>query len=250
MSTTPYRRVSSLSSARKLGPDRVLAHVGAGRLEDDRGHVVVGAKGLFDKRDVVRLEDDHRAGGLVGDAAVAGTVHDRVVVPAVEVLSELDDLRLARVGAHHPEGHHRGLRSGAVEPHLLRARHQLLYPARPLDLLGRGGAVVRAPRHLLRDGLDDCGMRVAQQQRAVARPVVDQALPVEIELVRALRVGHVVRERRQVSGVVRDAVGEDIAGLRELFGAFRMQVDVALLDWADHDAPALGSSGGRRMRVL
>ncbi len=56
---------------------------------------------------------------------------------------------------------------------------------RDLELVA--GAQVRAARGLLLHGLDHGGMAVAEEERAVAHPVVDELVPVHVPLARAER---------------------------------------------------------------
>src|SRR4030067_833445 len=75
-----------------------------------------------------KMRKTPRRGGM----GVGGPYH--VVVPAVEVVVELDDLVAAGVGAGQPDGHEGGLCAGAEEPHPFRRGHQALHPAAPGQL--------------------------------------------------------------------------------------------------------------------
>ena len=70
-----------------------------------------------------------------------------------------------------------------------------------------------APLHLPPHRRDDRRVAVAQQQRPVAGPVVDQLVAVHVPLAGALGAVEVDGERLQVAQVVGDAVGEEAARL-------------------------------------
>ncbi len=91
--------------------------------------------------------------------------------------------------------------------------HQSLNPLAPFDLALVAGAGVRRLLHLSLHRLDHGGMTVAQQDRAVAGPEIDQLSALDGPLVAAQSAVDVHRERLQMAQIVRDAVGEDGAGL-------------------------------------
>ena len=94
-----------------------------------------------------------------------------------------------------------------------------------------------ADGHLVLHGLDDGGVIVAENQRAVSGLVVDDLVAVYVVLDRALGVSDVVRERGEVAGVVGDAVREQVLGDLVSRQRFRVEVDVLLLDGCDHAVP-------------
>ena len=73
-----------------------LAEVGAGGLEDDGCDIVVGFEGALDGTEVTGGDYDHGVPCALGNAwgAAVGAGHG-VVVPAMEVVLELDNLVLA-----------------------------------------------------------------------------------------------------------------------------------------------------------
>ena len=87
-------------------------------------------------RDVVRRL--HRDGG--------------VIVPAVEVAVDLDDLVLAGERPGQPHCHHRRLGAGTDELDPLGRWHNLMYELGPTDLQIVTGAVVRTSAKLLACG--------------------------------------------------------------------------------------------------
>ena len=225
----------------ELGGDGVVAHVGAGRLQDDRCHVVVLGQGLLHQRYVVGRQHDHRAEGLIRDAPEHRVAGHGVVVPSMEVVHELDDLRLARVGPHQSERHEGRLGARALEAHLLDAGHEVDHRLPPPYLQVRRRAEVRSHGHLSGDRLDDVGMGVAQDQRAVAGVVVDQPVAVHVPLVRPKPVGGIDRERLEAAGVVGHTVGKQAPGRRVPLGRPRMHVDVLLLDRGYHASTSSAS---------
>ena len=82
--------------------------------------------------------------------------------------------QMRRLGARHREAHHLG------------RRDELADQLGPADFELVAGAEMRAARGLLLDGLDDGRVAVAQEQRAVAHPVVDVLVAVDVPLVGAL----------------------------------------------------------------
>src|SRR5436309_3060890 len=117
------------------------------------------------------------------------------LVPAVEVARELDDVALAREGAGEPHGHVGGLGARRGEANALGARHEAADPLAPLDFLFVTGAVMRAAQRLLAHGVGHLSRVVAEEQGAVAHPVVDVAIAVDVPLVGALGPGDVERTR-------------------------------------------------------
>ena len=89
---------------------------------------------------------------------------------------------------------------------------------------------MRAARRLRLDGLDDFRMAVTEEERAVAHPVVDVLVPIDITLLRPLRRLDVDGKRRQVTDVVRDAAGNGATRTLEERGGFRMAGTVRLDD--------------------
>ena len=80
--------------------------------------------------------------------------------------------------------------------------------AHSISQLGRTGEV-RAPDHLILDSFDDLRSGVAENERAVTREVVEDAVAVHVVLRRALGVGVVELERVLTPGVVGHAVRKD-----------------------------------------
>ena len=68
---------------------------------------------------------------------------------------------------------------------------------------------MRGPRRLGLYRLDDGRMTVAEQQRTVARPVVDEPMTVHVPLVCPRGPVDIDGERLQMTQVVRHAIGED-----------------------------------------
>ena len=127
----------------------------------------------------------------------------------MEVLREANQGLSTGEGAREADRHHRRFRAGAGEPHYLRRRDEVVHPLRPDDFQLMRCAVVRPALELPGDGLLDGRVVVAQQQRAVAEDVIDEAVAVDVPFVRALRALDVDRERLEVADVVRDAIGQE-----------------------------------------
>jgi len=192
---------------------------GAERLDQHGGDVVAcGQQVLHGGHVVDRHEDDagrdfaQHAGRGRAVEVVLGAERD-VVVPAVEVALETDDLFLAARGARDSQREVRCLSAGRREAHALGGRHHLADELRPLDLkLGAGGKVHALLQLRLRGG-DDLRVLVAEQQRAVAAVVVDVFVAVEIPFAGAERVVAVDAVGPQPAGVVDDAARQHLYGL-------------------------------------
>ena len=89
-------------------------------------------------------------------------------------------------------------------------------------------------RRLLEDGLEDRGMVVAEDHRAVAAPPIDVAVAVDVPLVGAIGAHDVERERREDAPVVGGAARHHLQ--RALVQRFRFRpcVRVFLLDRLGH----------------
>ena len=183
--------------------------MGARRLQDEGGDIVVAVEGVLHRPQVAGRHNHHRPHAGVGYArrGAVGAGHG-VVVPAVEVVLQLNDLVLAGIGAGQTHRHQRRFRAGTVEAHLLDGGHQRLDGLRPSQFLVGGSAQVGAALYLTRNGFGDGGMRMAQQQRPVARDVVDVFIAVHVPLARPFAVGHKQRKGRGVARIVGHAAGE------------------------------------------
>ncbi len=107
----------------------------------------------------------------------------RVTVVAA---GELDDLRALGERTREPERAHRRLGAGVDEAHELEARHRFANQARELELERARRAVARAAANRLLERGDDAGMRVTEDERPPGEDVVDVAVPVDVDEVRAL----------------------------------------------------------------
>ncbi len=196
---------------------RHRAEVTTGRLDDHRGHVALREPRAH-RADVIGRqhgdEIDH-LGKLAGlGLGLVGRAHADLepLVPAVEVAGELDDVTLARERAGQPHGHVGGLGARSGEAHALGARHEPAHPLAPLDFLLVTRAVVGAAQRLLAHGLRHLSRIVPQEQRAMAHPVVDIAVAVDVPLVGAVGAGDIERERLHAAVVVSHRVGEEAPG--------------------------------------
>ena len=103
-----------------------------------------------------------------------------MVMPAMEVSAEAQELRLARMGSRQPQRHVRGLGTRGDQANLLRARNHLFDEFGPLEFQLVLSAVVRAPRHLTDHRLDNGGVGMAQNQRAMTAVIVDILVAVDV----------------------------------------------------------------------
>ena len=163
--------------------DGELAPVRAGRLHDDGGDVGVLGQVLVEGVGV-GLDDGDGGTGLVGDAVGRGypRLDGDVVVPAVVVLPELDEPRLAGVPASEADRQQGGLRAAGGETHSLGGGHEAGDELRPAHLVGSRGAHVGAVPDLSLDGLGDFRPVVAENQGAEADEVVDELVAVNVPL--------------------------------------------------------------------
>ena len=104
------------------------------------------------------------------------------------------------------------LGAGHREADQLGGRDQPSDPLGPLDLELVTGAEVRAARDLPLDRVDEGGVGVPEEQRAVPHPVVDVLAAVDVPLAGTRRPLDVERERREIPTVVRDAAGDHASG--------------------------------------
>src|SRR5262249_42548656 len=97
------------------------------------------------------------------------------------------------------------------EAHHLRRRNEARDQLGPANLELVAGAQMRPARGLLLNGPHDGRMTVAEEERAVPHPVVDDLVPVHVPLERPLRAIDIDREWLEMPAVVRDAAGNDAA---------------------------------------
>ncbi len=131
-----------------------------------------------------------------------------VIVPAVEMAGEANDLALAGEGPRHAQGEESGLGPGVGEPHSFRRRHQLVDEFGPLDLERMGCSIVDAFGQLGRDGFDYRRVIVAENQRPVPAKIVDVFVPIDVPLARACSALDVHRVRLEVAAHVGDPVAQ------------------------------------------
>ena len=179
ISSTPCAAVSSRRLARKPARQRRHAERAAGRLDQRGRDVAVGGERGAQRVGVARLEQQ-RVGGDLGEHArrrraveMARVARGHVVVPAVEVRLEADDLAPAGERAGEPHRHQRRLGAGRGEAHALGARHQPLDGLGPAHLERVVGAEVGAARERLLhrggDLADGCGRAAARRGRRSSR---------------------------------------------------------------------------------
>jgi hypothetical protein len=105
-----------------------------------------------------------------------------MVVPAVKVPGEADDLALSGECARHTQRQVRRLCSGHCEPHSLRGWNQALDLLGPLDLQGMARSVMRTLRGLPDDRVHDRRMIVPENQRAVPTEIVHILVAIHVPL--------------------------------------------------------------------
>ena len=209
----------------RLGKDE--AHVPGDRLDDHRRDVVVPGEERLDRLEVVV-----RRGERVGDSAgrdpwrvgkperrdTRSRPHEEQIRVAVVAPDELDDLRPPRERPRDAQRAHRGLGPGADEPDELEARHRLLNEARELELERAGRAEARPLAQRLLERTDDSRMRMAENERPPGEDVVEVAVAVDVDEVRAFAA--LDEERRAAHGSKRadgraDAAWHQARRLRE-----------------------------------
>ncbi len=209
--------------------------VGARGLEDERGDLSPGEGGSH-RPHIVRRAHLHRIDGArelprLGLGDVGRVYADlEALVPAVEVAGELDRARAPGEGPREAQGHVGGLGAGAGEADALGAGNQAADPLAPLDLGGVGGAVVGAAQGLVADGVPDVRRVMAEEEGAVAHPVVDVAVSVGVPFEDALGPFDVDREGPHPAAVVGDAVWEDVPGALEKSARGGQGFGVAVLE--------------------
>jgi hypothetical protein len=211
----------------EIARHRDLTETGSGRFQDDRGDVVVALDDASRCLDVVGGRQQDIVGNL-GQHAGRGRAVEMVadaecdmILPAMEMAEEADDLRLAGKRAREAERHQIGLGARRGEAHLLGAGNQFLHQRAPAYFQLVARSVMRAMVELRVRGFDDLGMVVAEQQRTVAAEIVDILVAVDIPFARSLRPVDIEAIRIETPGIVRQAAREDIAGLLRKAGRTR-----------------------------
>jgi len=196
---------------------RHLAPRSARRFEHHRRDVVAALEQLHDRTDIVGGHQDRQVGHALGNARgrraviVRGGARGDVVVPAMEVADEADDLVLAGMGAGEADRHVRGFRARRGETDFLGRRDQLAHEFGPTHLELVAGTIVRPEIHLPLHGLDDGGMRMAEQHRAVTTEVIHVLVAIDVPFARPHGTRDVNRIRVEVARIVRDAARQHLA---------------------------------------
>ena len=133
-----------------------------------------------------------------------------MIVPAVEMIVEADQLGLSGKGAGETDRHQRCLGARAGKAHPLGGRDQCLDPLGPFDLQLVTGAVVGAAVELGVHRRHDLGMAMPEQQRAVPAKIIDIATAVDIPFARAPGPGDVEPVGLDVARIMGDAGGEQL----------------------------------------
>ena len=156
----------------------------ASKTARERGQVVIGHR---DDRLGDRLGDAPTPGQADRVLAVAKLAHvvgqdadQGVVVDAVVLALELDDLRPAGVAPGDPHRVHRGLGARDGHPDHLHPAGDLLDQLAGPDLVLARQREADAPAHPLVDVVIDALVRVAEHDRAITHPQVDVLVLVQI----------------------------------------------------------------------
>ncbi len=142
---------------------------------------------------IVRRDDVREIAKRFGDAdwrlgrAVRVEIWAHDIGPAVEMVLELHDAVPTRRRPRDAQREHHRFGAGCCEADLLRRRDQRGDQLGPFDLERVRGAVMGAVSDLLSHRLDDGGIRVTEQQRAVTHRVVDELGAVDQPLSGATR---------------------------------------------------------------
>ena len=102
----------------------------------------------------------------------------------------------------------RRFRARGSEAHALGRGHEPLHQLGPLHLELVRGAPMRAERRLALYRLDEWGMGVPEEQRAVAAEIIDVFVAVDVPFARACRARGVDRVGRGGTRIVRQACGQ------------------------------------------
>ena len=189
-----------------------LSECGAGRLENQRRDIVARSEPVLHLPEIVRRGHQrifHDAGNNARRAAGRKT---NMVMPAMEVPGEADDLALAGECARHAQREVRRLRTGNRETHPLCGWDQLLNQFGPLHFQSVAGAVMGALCGLRRDRFHDCRITVTKDQRAVSAEIIDVLVAVHIPFARARGPLHIDRVRLQEAADVGNAVRQQRFG--------------------------------------
>ena len=199
ISTVPACLVRSRRTCKNDGSDRHPAEIRPRGFQYNRGDIAVVVEQPGDPRDIVRVAQQHVAGHAVEHAAGRRAIKmievaaGHVVVPAMEVAAEPDQLRPASVCAREAQRHQGRLGAGRGEPHPFGRRDHLRNQFSPAHLEVVTGAEVRTPVQRRAQGRHHCRMVVAQYQRTVAAEVIDVFVAIHVPLQRAQRALHIDR---------------------------------------------------------
>ena len=173
---------------------------------------------------VVGVGEQHLVGDPVqhargrGAVEMAGVAAGHVVVPAVEVAAEPQQLGPPGRRPRQAERHQRRLRARRGEPHPLGRRHHAAHEVGPAHLELMAGAVMGAAVELGVHGLQHRRVVVPQQQRAMAAEIVDVLIAVDVPFQRALGPRHIERVRIQLACVMGDPARQQVARPRRQLG--------------------------------
>jgi hypothetical protein len=203
--------------------DRQFAAIGAGRLDYRGGDIPMLLQKACQRRLVVLIAQQHvpsdgiKHPGRRRAIEMIGVARGHMVVPAVEMVVEADQLRLAGKGAGKAHRHQGGLGPGGGEPHPLGRGDQPHDRLSPGDLQFVTGAEMGAAVDLSVHRFGHLGMAMPQQQRAMPAEIVDIAAAVDIPFSRPLGMVDVEAIGLDVTGIVGDAAWEQhrrLLGLR------------------------------------
>ncbi len=155
--------------------DRQFAAIGPGRLDDRGGDVVVLFQQARQRRLVVLVAQEDIAGDRIEHARrrraveMAAVARGHMVVPAVEMIVEADQLGLSAEGAREAHRHQRRLGARRRKAHPLGGRDQCLDPLGPFDLQLVAGAVMGAAVELGMHRRHHLGVAMPEQAARHAR---------------------------------------------------------------------------------
>ena len=202
---------------------RDLARVAADRLNHHGGYIAIAGQDLAYQFEVVRRDEDDLPGHLLVDPDAGRTVEmgvdpeRHVVVPAMKMPVEADDLRPSGEGPGETDGHVGGLGARGMEAHPLGTGNHLLDQPAPAHFQLVAGAEMGPLFHLALHRFLDLGPAVAEQHGPVAAIEIDIFIVVDVPLSRSLGVVGVDPVGPHVPRIVGQPARQLLEGLARQF---------------------------------
>ena len=162
-----------------------------------------------------------------------------MIVPAVKMTFEADELCGPRMGAGEAQRQQRGLGPGCGEAHPHRAGHQRLDQPGPGDFFGMACAEMGAGAQLRLGGLGHIGVPVAQNKCPVTDEIIHVFVAVHVPFAGALGPLHIERMRILVADIVADAARKPAQGFGVKPGRARRPLPIGGFEAAGPDGCCL-----------